>query len=317
LLAPVIAGLLRKDPRQRLDASTAQAMLRGVVGEYERRARATTNFAAAPAEAPTQVVPTPERTRVQPAVGAARGPGPGQGEPAAATMQLSGGGSARVGASHGRQRALLIGGIVLAAVLLITAAVASMRGNSGGKHSGSGTGVTSPAASGSSGDNAAPTPTPGDSGTGTTRPTAAGYHRVDGPGGSHLQIPDGWRLVSQSGSSFKYSGPAGTLQVDFTAHPQPEGALAAWKKEEPGVAASLTDYHLVKLDQVGYRGWDAADWEWSYQSGSTMRQSLNRGFVVDAHHGYALYWSAPLTSWTDGRSGQLLDRFFDTFQPGG
>ncbi|MEY9845653.1 tRNA A-37 threonylcarbamoyl transferase component Bud32 [Streptacidiphilus sp. BW17] len=346
LLEPVIAGLLRKDPRQRLDASTAQAMLRGVVGEYERRARATTNFAAVAPDAPTQVVPEPERTRVQPSVTSGLGSGLASGlasgkaagseavgapgpDPASATTQLSGGGPAapRSTGWAGRQRALLIGGIVLAAVLLVTAAVASMRNNSGGSGSGSGSGVgagaTSTAAPGSSGDSAPQTPTAGDSGsgdgtgTGTARPTAAGYHQVAGPGGSHLQIPDGWRLVSESASSVKFSGPAGTLQVDFSAHPQSDGALAAWKKEESSVAADLTDYHLIRLDQVSYRGWDAADWEWGYQSGSTMRQSLNRGFVVDAHHAYALYWTAPLTSWTDGRSGQLLARFFDTFQPGG
>ncbi|WP_152648393.1 serine/threonine-protein kinase, partial [Streptacidiphilus anmyonensis] len=67
LLQPVVSGLLRKDPAQRLDAATARTMLLGVIGEYERRARATAQYGVA-AEAATQAVPAAERTRVQPVV---------------------------------------------------------------------------------------------------------------------------------------------------------------------------------------------------------------------------------------------------------
>jgi hypothetical protein len=146
---------------------------------------------------------------------------------------------------------------------------------------------------------------------------AVGYRRVAGPGGSSIAIPDGWRQTAQSADRYAWVGPAGTLVVDFTPHPLKVGALRAWQDEEPHVAASQADYHLLRLAKVGWRGWDTADWEWTFRSGPVQRHSLNRGFVVDAAHGYAIYWTAPELTWQSGRSATLLADFFSTFEPAG
>ncbi|WP_037605641.1 serine/threonine-protein kinase [Streptacidiphilus rugosus] len=291
LLGPVIEGLLHKDPAARLEAPTVQAMLRGVIGEYERRSRVATQTAPAP-------IPEPERTRVQPA------PVP---QPAVPTPP-----------ARRNKRALVVGGVVLAVALLITA-VAAMNDN-GGRHGSQDGTVRKPKA-------AAPAATPtgtaavaagaGSTPTGTDAGSSLGYQRVDGPGGASIEIPDGWRVTRKSGSVTVYTGPAGTLDIEFSAHPLAEGALRAWQKEETSVAPSLNDYHRIKLAQVDWRGWDAADWEWTFRSGGTTRHSLNRGFVVDAGHAYAIYWTAPEASWADHRSEQLLTHFFKTFKPGG
>jgi serine/threonine protein kinase len=397
LLQPVVSGLLRKDPAQRLDASTTRTMLRGVIGEYERRARATAQLGAT-AEVPTRAVPAPARTRVlQPVVerpGERDGSAPSASSassassagspssapwgtsaaytPASPAAGVGGAGGAGSGGSAGsaafggsagaapgasglapaapapggrsagpgvpaaynasevfgrsRRRVLIVAAIVVAAVLLVTATVAALTdsggGNGGGK-GGGGKGGTSQDGTTSSARAGAPA---GQTvGGGATQPGAGGsqaptadYHRVAGPGGSSLEIPTSWRETAQSATKATYTGPAGTLVVEFTSHPVKAGALKAWQDEEPGVAAGLTDYHLVKLAQVaGWHGWDAADWEWTFRSGSGERHALNRGFVVDPSHAYAIYWTAPESSWQSGRSAELLARFFSSFQSAG
>ncbi|MEY9877688.1 tRNA A-37 threonylcarbamoyl transferase component Bud32 [Streptacidiphilus sp. MAP12-33] len=362
LLQPVVSGLLRKDPAQRLDASTTRTMLRGVIGEYERRARATAQLGTA-AEAPTQAVPVPDPTRVQPVPGTpptrvtptvtqpvtrpaahphAAGPVPtaSSGAPMSSgvpmfsgdpTRQMSAGypGSAAdpaspaspVSRAGARRRPLVVAVIVVAAVLLVTAAVAALNRNTGsGRNGTSQDGASSSPRAGSSGVGA-----PGSSGAGAgtaapsggKNPAASGFHQVVGPGGSSIAIPVGWRETARTATRVSWTGPAGTLVLDFTAHPAKSGALAAWQNEEPRVAATLTDYHLLRLAKVGYRGWDAADWEWTFRSGLVQRHSLNRGFVVDATHGYAIYWTAPQLTWQGARNVTLVDEFFKSFEPAG
>ncbi|WP_042420153.1 hypothetical protein [Streptacidiphilus anmyonensis] len=220
-----------------------------------------------------------------------------------------------------RRRVLVVAVIVVAAVLLVTAVVAAFRHN-GGK-SGGGKGGASQDGASSSATAGAPTGRPlvggaTQPGAGTSQASALGYRRVAGPGGSSLEVPTTWSASSQGADKTTYTGPAGSLVVEFTPHPVKAGALAAWQSEEPGVAASLSDYHLVKLARVvGWHGWDAADWEWTFRSGLVERHSLNRGFVVDPSHAYAIYWTAPEVSWQTGRSAELLARFFASFQPAG
>jgi serine/threonine protein kinase len=367
LLQPVISGLLRKDPAERLDAAKTRSMLRGVIGEYERRARATAQLGRS-TEAPTQAVPAPApdsapgRTRVQPAVeqrsplatsgsagrsaesasGSADGtsdrlsgrtdtvlssaPASGRG----ATFRMSG--ASIFGASGGsavfanrRRRGLVLAAIVGAAVLLLTVTVAALSKDSGGgKGGGGGTGGGA-SQDGVSSSARAGAPAGQSSGGGATGPGAGGaassataYHRVSGPGGSSLEVPASWRETSQTATRAVFTGAAGTLVIEFTPHPVKAGALKAWQDEEPRVAATLADYHLLKLVRVtGWHGWDAADWEWTFRSGAVERHSLNRGFVVDPSHAYALYWTAPESTWQVGRSAALLAQFFGSFEPAG
>ncbi|WP_243638887.1 serine/threonine-protein kinase [Streptacidiphilus pinicola] len=364
LLQPVISGLLRKDPAERLDAPKTRTMLRGVIGEYERRARATVQLGAA-AETSTQAVPAPERTRVQGAVpspapsaeepGAGAGAGTGvsvgadegapgsaaDGEAASAAVLSPGarGGSGGVGGSGGsggvtttysagsgltgpRRRALLIAAIVVAAVLLVAATVAALSDNGSQGHGKSGTsqdGASSSARAGAPDGQSGGSPAPGTgAGTGTEPAPAGAYHRVAGPGGSTLEIPTSWRQTSTSDTKATFTGAAGVLVVEFTPHPVKAGALKAWQDEEPRVAPTLAGYHLIRLNQVaGWHGWDAADWEWTFRSGAAVRHSLNRGFVVDPSHAYAIYWTAPESTWQSGRSAALLGHFFGSFEPAG
>ncbi|MFC5906909.1 serine/threonine-protein kinase [Streptacidiphilus monticola] len=260
LLAPVIAGLLRKDPEQRLDAQTAQAMLRAVLGEYERRERTTT----------TAPLPQPERTLVESAP------------------------------ARPSRKPLLVLAVVLAAVL-VTVAFAAIRHHR----------KQADAPSGAAAATATARASASRSGSSDAAGADAGYREVAGPGGSHIQIPLGWTLESSSATAWKYRGPAGVLDLEFTPTPLTKlGALGAWQQEEPHVAGTCSDYRRIELKQVAYRGWDAADWQWVCGS----HRALNRGFVVDASHGYAIYWTAPALTWESKRNQELLRRFFSSFR---
>jgi hypothetical protein len=66
------------------------------------------------------------------------------------------------------------------------------------------------------------------------------------------------------------------------------------------------------LTKVSYRGYDAADWEFTFSRNGTIRHVIYRAVVVNGAS-YGLYLSAPDQQWADSR------RFFDvaagTFQP--
>ncbi|MFC1400594.1 MULTISPECIES: serine/threonine-protein kinase [Streptacidiphilus] len=317
-LVPVIEGLLRKDPDDRLNEAEARRMLQAVLDQPDE-----------PVPAPVTGA-QPEQTRIQPVPplppsgvrhSVPYGPATPYGTPTVST------------AGRRRVRPLLVLLVLLLVVAIgVVAAVAAARnGNhrnasrgasvqgstvasvsasasvSGAASTGAGTGTGSgSAAAGSAASSAA-------SGTAA----AGAFHRVQGPGGSTVEIPVGWTLVSSSGTSWKYHGPAGTLQLDATSTPG-SSAVGAWRTEEAAISGGFPDYRRVALRTVGYRdGWDAADWEWTYSHAGTTLHSLNRGFVTDAHHGYAIYWTAPDATWKDARNQQLLNRFFSSFQPAG
>ena len=314
-LVPVIEGLLRKDPDERLNEAGARRMLQAVLDAPEE-----------PEAPPPTPVPEPSPTRVQ-AVPSLPPDAPQQSVPyGPATVST---------ARRRRVRPLLVLLVLLLVVAVgVVAAVAATRnGNrsaargasadgstaasvsaSAAASSGAGTGTGTGAATGT---NSAAASSPPASASGASGSAAAGaFHRVGGPGGSSVEIPVGWTLVSSSGTSWKYHGPAGTLQLDSTSTPG-GSAVGAWRTEETAISGTFPGYRRVALRTVSYRGWDAADWEWTYSHAGTTLHAVNRGFVSDAHHGYAIYWTAADATWKDARNQQLLNRFFSSFQPAG
>jgi hypothetical protein len=57
---------------------------------------------------------------------------------------------------------------------------------------------------------------------------------------------------------------------------------------------------------VSYKGWNAADWEFTWTPSSGPLHVLNRNIRVNDHQAYALYWSVPSDQW------QALRPSFDT-----
>ncbi|MFI9269237.1 protein kinase [Kitasatospora sp. NPDC052896] len=144
----------------------------------------------------------------------------------------------------------------------------------------------------------------------------SGYTLHQDPSGYSIQLPD-WLSyqghTSDSADSSRFTGRDVTLVVEWKS-PADASALADWQQEAAGFHAS--DYQLVQLQAVsGWRWSNAADWEWTFGSG-TRQHSLNRGFVTgNGKYGYAIYWTANDSDWNSPDLSQARDTGFATFQP--
>ncbi len=125
-------------------------------------------------------------------------------------------------------------------------------------------------------------------------------------------MPKGWTR-SVKGSSVFFSDPSSSayLQVDTTTQPKAD-ALKDWKKQEPSLSTRFAGYKKLRLEKIDYRGWNAADWEFTWQSGRTIHV-LNRNIRVNDSRAYALLWSVPDSDWKARKAD--FTAIAATFQP--
>jgi serine/threonine protein kinase len=315
-LWPVIEGLLRKDPGQRLDADQAERMLRQ---------------AAMPDPEPEpEPVPEPEPEPV----------------PAAGPAQ-----PARTAGLPGRGPRSSRGVLVLAAILtLVAAGVTALAFNltsaparqapaasgstptrsSGSTPTGSSSAAsgpaTSPATASATGTSGSATGTSG-SATASSSPAAggrtaggygslpAGFYRFTNSTGFSIGVPDGW-VISHVGHYVYLTDPSDGnifLLIDQSDSPNPD-PLADWKQQQANRAASYPGYHLIRLQSVSYpQAEKAADWEFTYSRSGVPVHILNRNVLANARHAYALYWSVPESDWN--ADYHYFEAFAATFRP--
>jgi serine/threonine protein kinase len=313
-LEPVISGLLRKDPAQRLDAAEAERLLREVAEPPPRAP-------LAPEPPPPLAAPPP-----QPAESAAADLEPWQ--PAASS-------------SHGSRRlvvALAVLAMAAAAVTGLAFALTSSRGqpaSGAGRapHAASSHAATShsasqgpsPAATPSGRTSQAQTPASGSApsvSTGASTGSAAGYgalpagyYRFTNSTGFSIGVPDGWRITHQ-GHYVYVTDPSDAniyLLIDQSDHPKPN-ALADWEQQQASRGSSYPGYHLVSLRSVSYpQAEQAADWEFTYVKNGVLLHVLNRNILANASHAYALYWSTPDGDWS--ADYHYFQAFAATFRP--
>ena len=141
----------------------------------------------------------------------------------------------------------------------------------------------------------------------------AGFRAHTDPTGFALAVPEGWRRSTQgSRTYFREPGGGRFLQVDQTTDPRPD-AVADWEAQEGAVAERLSGYRRIRLEPVEYRGWDAADWEFTWRSDGRLLHVLSRNIRVSDERAYALYFSVPDDRWAESRP--LFDTFAATFRP--
>jgi hypothetical protein len=366
-LAPVITGLLAKDPDERLDEQGARALLETVANAPDRPVAPSapsgeTRTALLPVDpqpTPTDALPetraaAADQARVRDALRSVRkaaakarsAPAPEPGVPAGTPVP------ARASLTDVVPRRTLVIAAVAVVIALLGTVIGVALANSGGgggdsknggtstsgtqngKKQNGGAGGKPPASSSATAsatagaDDSAGSGGSGDSGDSGDDDAAAGgasagpdtvpagFHRVPANGGASVAIPDGWtRLPDHSDypSGTYFSGPGGgRLMVDWTPHPGPS-ALADW--QDHAAHNSFADYQQVKIEDVPYRTYDAADWEYKYAVKGKQVHSLNRGMVTDAHHGYALLFTFPDDAWNSHANRLVRTVVFDTFKP--
>ncbi|MFF9766929.1 serine/threonine-protein kinase [Streptomyces sp. NPDC014636] len=120
----------------------------------------------------------------------------------------------------------------------------------------------------------------------TTRKGGQGYS---------IGLPKGWKYQTTVAAGDRYTGPDGQkLLVGWTGTPK-DDPVADWENQERYMVRS--HYQRIRIEKVGYRGWNTADWEFTYTEGGTKYRSIDRGFVVNDHLGYGLMYTAKDAGW--------------------
>lgn len=267
-LAPVLAGLLRKDPAERMDADAAEQLLRAVLEGTPRPPIAVTWRPAPAVPAPPAITAHPvdasDVPRSSAPVAADRaGPGPAR-----------------------RRRTWLLGGLaaVVALGLAVGVPLATRRAS---RPAGGGAELVDAAVAGApSTPGALPT-------TAALRPISWSVYRDSS--GFSMPAPRDWQILRR-GQRVELREPGGERMLVVSQTDSPRGDPLA-ELGGPAVSERYRDYRRVELLAVNYQ-LKAADLEWVYTSeaGTAMR-GRQRTFTTAARHGYSIAWLTPESAW--------------------
>ncbi|WP_159043201.1 protein kinase [Streptomyces sp. NBRC 110028] len=327
-LVPVIHGLLRDDPRERLTAPVVRHALERILTEGEPAA-----VHAAPR------MPWLRNTYEAWFPSARRGGGRGDGR---GDRHGDGRGGRRVG-----PLALAIATLVLGTAASVLALVTTS-GLTGGDDRTSDTSPSAPLPSGGApslprddpppstpGDSAPPgssapgqpppsssAPPPAGSGGGSSPgpddPPPSGYYRyTSDAGGFSIDLPKGWRQV-KSGSRFhlKFTaeGDDRNLVVTFGRGPE-QDPVDGWKRLIPTIEKLYPGFQRIDdIRRVDYRGWKAADMQWTTAVGKDHLRTFGRGFLVGDGRGFSIRWTTPADDWNAKENKQALGIFLGSFE---
>ncbi|WP_320772984.1 protein kinase domain-containing protein [Streptomyces sp. CRN 30] len=131
--------------------------------------------------------------------------------------------------------------------------------------------------------------------------------------GFSIGLPEGWQYRSTDAAGARFTGPDGQrLLVGWTTTPK-DDAEADWRSQEKYM--TRPQYQRIRIEAVDYRGWNAADWEFTYMDGGTKNHVVNRGFVVDDSLGHALMYTAKDAEWDGDLRKDTWRTFTETFRP--
>lgn len=276
-LAPVINGLLEKDPTRRPSHAEVRRMLEEAASGTSHAVVATT--------------PAPET------------------EPAARSTGIE------LEPDRSQRRVWPVAlALLIALALLSVAAIAFLGGEEreGRRGSGSGT-AQAPAGSGAgaaeepgsdtaegedpASDSAIPSEEEIVAGT-----APAGWTTYEDPTvGWSIAYPEGWTIEPDpigDGSSVDISDPetGAYLRVDWQSPPGPS-AVGAWRDQEASFAADHAGYERIALEPTEFRDYEAATWEFTWEEESGTVHAVDLGFIVGDDYGFALNFVAPDSEW--------------------
>ncbi|GGW90530.1 serine/threonine-protein kinase [Streptomyces lomondensis] len=175
--------------------------------------------------------------------------------------------------------------------------------------------ATRPASSGAASSNSTPS---GSSGAraGSDGSDGEGTSQVSthqGNQGYSIGLPKGWKYRSTSAAGDRFTGPDGQkLLIAWTSTPKGD-PVADWKSQERYMKRA--QYKRIRIEQVDYRGWNTADWEFTYVESGTKYRTIDRGFVVDDRQGYALMYTAKAADWNGEPRKGTWRTLTKTFEP--
>ncbi|MFI1995679.1 serine/threonine-protein kinase [Actinoplanes sp. NPDC020271] len=288
-LTPVLDGLLRKDPAERIEAEEAERLLRE---------------AAAALETAVAVVPQP-RTPTDDGI----------------QTDLPG-----VRAEMPVNRKLIA---LAAAVIVLLAGLAvflttrpSSKPAAGDNAAATQAPAAAPATSAAtsatpssapSTTSAAPSPSVSPSASSGRPPLPAGFVNYTDKTGFSVYVPDGWTTSKEGTIRYWRDGKGHVLGIDQTDQPR-SNPVADWRSQRDARlnGGDFPGYKEKKLASVDYFV-KAADWEFTYNKSGTQHIN-NRGVVTSAHQAYGFWFQTPDADWDKYRK-EVLDVVFASFVP--
>jgi Protein kinase domain len=125
------------------------------------------------------------------------------------------------------------------------------------------------------------------------------WARHQDPGEFSISLPPGWTANYPSAAVVHFTGsPRGfVVDVAWTTHPEGD-QLADWKEQSSARSGSDPTYQPISIRRVFYRGYDAADWEFSEVREGRLTRVIDRGFIArPGRLAYAIELYGPAAEW--------------------
>ncbi|TCR25095.1 serine/threonine-protein kinase [Streptomyces sp. BK205] len=153
----------------------------------------------------------------------------------------------------------------------------------------------------------------GSSGSGDSSGDSAVAKTYKGSQGYSIGLPEGWSFQTSGSAGDRFTGPDGQkLLVAWTSTPKGD-PVADWENQERSMVRA--QYTKIRIAKVSYRGWNTADWEFTYVENGTKYRTIDRGFVVNGHLGYALMYTAKAANWGTELREDTWQTLARTFEP--
>jgi len=133
-----------------------------------------------------------------------------------------------------------------------------------------------------------------------------------GDTGFELAYPPDWEIVPQESTTIDFRDPAtgSYLRLAWTDSPgpSPEGA---WEDLSQSFGASHDNYDEIRIDPTTFKGFDAAEWEYTYSEAGADLHAVDLGFVT-GDYGFALNFQTDEAGWSS--SQDTFDAFKASFE---
>jgi hypothetical protein len=129
--------------------------------------------------------------------------------------------------------------------------------------------------------------------------SAARWHTYHDPSGFAIDLPPGWAVAAKTPGDVQFTGTPGgfVLVVSWSTHPQAD-ALADWRQQAAGKAAADSSYRQISIRRVSYRGYNAADWQFTDIYQGVRVRAVDRTFIVrPGQLAYAIELYGPASRW--------------------
>ena len=143
-----------------------------------------------------------------------------------------------------------------------------------------------------------------------------GWTTYQDPSGFSIKLPPGWAVISTAATEVRFTGPQPgfVVLVAWTTHPQPD-QLADWRQQAASKAQSDPTYQQIGISRTNYRGYNAADWEFTNMYHGQLTHVLDHGFVVTPGQlAYAIELYGPDAGWSAVHAS-IWQRLLQTFTP--